>query len=333
MRANQFLTRNSSGARGFTLVELLVVIAIIGVLVALLLPAVQAAREAARRSQCQSNLKQLGLGVLNFESANQLLPEGAHHGLPAGAGASSRKADLGNWAIHILPYVEQQALFDQYNSGLPNLDEQNLPVLRTSLSLYKCPSDSQVPDLMVPTQLAAATEPDGIATSSYKGISGTRWGATNGFFDYVPFSRDYIKKRDFRGPFIVQGVGDLDPVNIHDITDGTAQSLLIGEYATVESENLNATGTAFWASTHSFHNLAAAMPEQFTRIADYDKCMLLIGNKHWYCDRALASLHNGGGINFAFCDGSVRAIRPEIEGELFKHLATIAGGEQAQWSF
>ena len=91
---------------------------------------------------------------------------------------------------------------------------------------------------------------------------------------------------------------------------------------------LNATGTAFWGSTHSFHNLGAPQRESYTRIADYDKCMLLTGNRHWLCDRCYASLHAGGGIQFVLCDGSVRSIDPNIDGELFVALATIQGEEQ-----
>src|SRR5689334_7824014 len=87
---------------GFTLVELLVVIAIIGVLVSLLLPAVQSAREAARRAQCQNHLKQIGLAVLNFEDVNKSLPH-------------SRYDDRYTWAVEILPYVEQKSLFDQWD--------------------------------------------------------------------------------------------------------------------------------------------------------------------------------------------------------------------------
>ena len=97
----------------------------------------------------------------------------------------------------------------------------------------------------------------------------------------------------------------LAPVQIQHIVDGTTKTFLIGEYATTHSEQMNATGSAFWASTHSFHNLGAPQREHFTRIPDYDKCMRLTGNKHWQCDRSYASLHAGSAINFVFCDGSV----------------------------
>src|SRR4051794_6743782 len=93
--------------KGFTLVELLVVIAIIGILVALLLPAVQAAREAARRAQAQSNMKNVGLAVLNYESANKKYPPGF---VPTGPGGG---IESWGWAVFILPYLEEQPIYDQ----------------------------------------------------------------------------------------------------------------------------------------------------------------------------------------------------------------------------
>jgi prepilin-type processing-associated H-X9-DG protein len=304
---------------------LLVVIAIIAMLVTLLLPAVQAAREAARRAQCQNNLKQLGLAVLNFESAKSEFPEGSHHINPVAAQHENHRT---NWALRILPYSEEQALFDLYDEDKHNSHPDNLRVLRTPRSVFKCSSDTLVQEMLVPTQMKF-TAPAGIATGSYKGVSGTRWGSNNGFFDYPNFAKDFRANKQFRGPLIMQGMKPLtlDPVQMRHVSDGTSKTFLIGEYATDFSEQLSATGTAFWGSTHSFHNLGAPQREQYTRIPNYDKCMQLTGNKHWQCDRSYASLHAGSAINFVFCDGSVRAIPPEIDGTVFTTLATIAGGE------
>src|SRR3954449_9782362 len=102
--------------RGFTLVELLVVIAIIGILVALLLPAIQAAREAARRSQCQANIHNVALAVLNYESAKKTFPKGMTFPTSQVSSISYGPIDFGpNWVIEVLPYLEQQALRDSFN--------------------------------------------------------------------------------------------------------------------------------------------------------------------------------------------------------------------------
>jgi prepilin-type N-terminal cleavage/methylation domain-containing protein len=156
--------------RGFTLIELLVVIAIIAVLIALLLPAVQSAREAARRAQCVNNMKQLGLGLHNFESSNGSFPKGVYepfvNGLTTKQVSDTLTSDVQepfgpNWAIMILPYAEQTSLYNASNvNGYPgwatiatpnvnsapgatnyNLDWANSTVRGTSLAMFTCPDD------------------------------------------------------------------------------------------------------------------------------------------------------------------------------------------------
>src|SRR3954453_4896176 len=145
--------------KAFTLVELLVVIAIIGVLVALLLPAVQAAREAARRSQWSNNLKQIGLGFANYESTFRRLPPASHvPWYPSGKNQNDfldLTVPFGpNWAVFLLPFMEQQALYDQAApssypgvaitiGARPTNANQNWRVIRTvDVKGYQCPSDS-----------------------------------------------------------------------------------------------------------------------------------------------------------------------------------------------
>src|SRR5262245_3709921 len=115
-----------STRRAFTLVELLVVIAIIGVLVALLLPAVQAAREAARRAQCQNHLKQLGLGIHNCEDTFKSLPH-------------TRMDNRYTWAVEIMPFIEQKNLFEQWNLT-KSYYTQTAPARLTAVPIYFCPS-------------------------------------------------------------------------------------------------------------------------------------------------------------------------------------------------
>ena len=134
--------RSSKSVRGFTLVELLVVIAIIGILISLLLPAVQAAREAARRAQCVNNLKQLALGCLNHESAVKALPSGGWGSLAMGhPDAGVGITQPGGWLFNILPYIEESTLYKQ-QQGLTGTALQSAAkaVAMTPLNCMYCPS-------------------------------------------------------------------------------------------------------------------------------------------------------------------------------------------------
>ena len=126
--------------RAFTLVELLVVIAIIGILVALLLPAVQSAREAARQTSCKNNLRQVGLAMLNYESSQRRLPPG-YKFVPSTTG----NANGFSWASWLLPYLEEGNLHDQLDFDLPVYDASHEYARTQSISLLLCPSDSISP--------------------------------------------------------------------------------------------------------------------------------------------------------------------------------------------
>src|SRR5258706_15408995 len=158
---------HSSG--GFTLVELLVVIAIIGVLVALLLPAVQSAREAARRIQCTNKLKQLALAAHNIHDSTNAFPSG-HRVTYDG----SNQVYYMNWGIKLLPYIEQPALFNQYDDTVPNNHINNKFVRESKVDAYICPAELRPARLLTP-ETQAPTGGGGtiqFVTSSYRGMAG-----------------------------------------------------------------------------------------------------------------------------------------------------------------
>jgi len=307
-------SRQASRSRAFTLVELLVVIAIIGVLVTLLLPAVQAAREAARRSQCSNHLKQMGLAVHNYHDTYGAFPPGNIN-----FGSCCMSEGYTTWTISLLPFIEQQALADRYNHNKTNESVVNEFVRQQYVKTYVCPSDIE------PRKLDRPESGPGAAyeyhPGSYRGCGGRSDGS--GWWDNYP--QYTALPRSWKGVFHTVDGRELDCERFSSVTDGTSNTWLIGEYST----RTHLRRRTFWAYEYAY-NRSDATPYSFTRLNDYDRCIAIGGSGMVNaCNRGWASFHPGGS-QFVLCDGSVRMASNNIDMNLFCELATIGGGETSQ---
>jgi len=301
----------NAAPRGFTLVELLVVIAIIGILIALLLPAVQSAREAARRMQCQNNLKQLGLAVLNYESTYKCFPAGTiiDYKNVANCGADCRGT---SFYVTVLPYFEQAAVeqyydYNQWNGWLGQI-AQNVTVLNsTRLSMYICPSQNQW-DEHIPRR-------------DYFGVVG---GKT-------------LKIHGWRGDIFEDGVMYMNSfTRLRDLRDGSSSTLLAGESIHPAKWGLGpgygdgcVGGAApWWFGGATLKN----NPNGFScgRILRSTKHPI---NSSILCmkddqdnDAPFGSRHPSG-AQFVFCDGHVTFLSDTIDWKLYQALSTREGGE------
>jgi prepilin-type N-terminal cleavage/methylation domain-containing protein len=317
-------SRDLTNRRAFTLVELLVVIAIIGVLVALLLPAIQAAREAARRSQCANNLKQVGLAVLNYESAKGRLP----------AGSTTQTVNLGGpyrstWSVDILPYLELPALYELWDKTVDFNHVRNRSLRETFVATYLCPSDQGIDELGVPESGPGGLDgtPVNWAPGSYRAMSGFSLGQNGDhYWDnpyYLNHPNDMPEWR--RGAMHTIALNPpassrrLKPVKLREIVDGTSETLLVGEYHTQTFPGRR----TFWAYAYTSYNQSSAFFESRTLIPDYVRCVDIGGGGEHTCKRAWGSLHASGLIQFVYCDGSVRSIDQDIDMSLFAKAATI----------
>jgi type II secretory pathway pseudopilin PulG len=308
------------------LVELLVVIAIVAGLVALMLPAIQAARDSARRVQCSNNLRQIGLALLNYHGAQGHFPSGnvaTTAGVCTGGqqyGQDLASEDRANWAILILPYLEEDSLYEQYDQSRPNEDPTNQLVRETAVPTYVCPSDPRATPLVVPAMGPAASwnmnVPYGIG--SYRGVSGRSDG-----HEYLDNTLVTSYPREWRGVLHMVGILDLKPERSGTIADGMSRTFMVGESVTRTRPEF---GT-LWAYSFSFYSLSAGTPQSRTLWGDYELCQQTGGTGNSYpCRRAWGSGHLGG-VNFVMCDGSVHTVSADIDMELFASLCSIAGHE------
>jgi prepilin-type N-terminal cleavage/methylation domain-containing protein/prepilin-type processing-associated H-X9-DG protein len=305
--------------RGFTLIELLVVISIIAVLIALLLPAVQAAREAGRRSQCVNNLKQLALGVANYESANGSYPSAELDGYYEDY-ASQTVHNGPSVFISLLSQLEQSSLFNAWNFSCSWRSGANITVASTQLSFLMCPSDSQV---AMRTPLNA-----GFFTGTYP-YSGTDNGTfTQTHNSYAGNTGLYYS--DYRGAtltdpcypaFVASASGTIigdGVVTIASINDGLSNTFLFSEQGfgfitNNPASGGNQAGTRSWQTGFFYDSeFDAEYPINAYRRLDYSAFpvgYLTAGD--WVVLESVSSYHPGG-ANFAFCDGSVKFIKETI---------------------
>ena len=312
----------SRKARAFTLIELLVVIAIIGILITLLLPAVQAAREAARVLQCQNNLKQIGLALQNYhEAAGSFPPGGVVEGLCCNTKSQT------SWAISLLPYLEQDALHDQYNHEAYNEDPVNAFIRDKMVTTYVCPSE---PETDVPS--SPATGPGRNLTfmpGSYVAVTGRAeanpwWGNSNSGSSSLPMRwRGAVHTVGERGPTGIAGL-KLGTESIRNVRDGTSSTLMIGERSMVVPHNRR----TLWAYSYGQYNKSAAYVQTRILLLDYDQCVEIGGPGGANpCKRGFSSYHPQG-MHFLFCDGSVHTFSIMIDMNMFVAMATIAGEEK-----
>ena len=298
--------------RGFTLIELLVVISIIGVLVSMLLPAVQSAREAARRAQCSNNLKQLGLALHTYQESIGCFPPG-YLSLP---GSDGDNVGPGwGWNAMILPQIEQNPVYNSINFGIGIESVQNQTSRLTKLNTCICPSDASfkaqftvVDDSTSSTTLG--TPICDVAASDYVGSFGT------GDVSDIP-GRDFGNGMFFRK----------SSVTIADIRDGTSQTIALGE----KSHNL-ARPTWTGAITRAAVPITDLQAED--GLAPEGGGALVLAHsgeldgpnsQPAHADQ-FWSMHPGA-AQFAFADGSVRAIKAKRPLAIFQALVTRKGGE------
>jgi prepilin-type N-terminal cleavage/methylation domain-containing protein/prepilin-type processing-associated H-X9-DG protein len=315
--------------RGFTLVELLVVIAIIGVLVALLLPAIQAAREAARRNQCVNNLKQMGIALQMHHDAKKSFPAGRTNSSP---GPGSATDPLGvSWGFELLPYVEQTAIHDALVNTARLDDMLHARAMRSPVDVFYCPSRRQ------PAADRDFDNDDQAPAEASRGVAaGGDYSGSAGIYN------DFSLKADATDAYLLTE-GTLyskSKVNIRNASDGTATTFAIGEkYKLTEDEARNQTGFDE-NRLHYFQADTAFFPgDNLETIISGTECGLAHGGTAGLpstCDkddlrRQFGSNHPAI-CNFVFLDGHVQGVQQSVDLTTLQRLAMIADGQVVETS-
>ena len=328
-----------SSNRGFTIIELLIVVAIIGVLVALLLPAVQAARESARMTQCQNNLKQLGLAMVNHEHSQGFFPSGGWGAAWVGdADAGFDKHQPGGFFYNSLPFLEQQPLHDLAAGTARGSEEQNdlnLQMAQTIVPAMTCPTRRSPmirPTWVNTTQMGNCSPPADPSTHAwfngdYKANAGSElakwaagpksWEDAKKWFDEPPGAPN----NPFADMSKTNGIcHQQSSVRAADVSDGLTNTYLVGEKCidpkfytdyTAEGEDCNGDQPAVGGDILDLVGWTNTPPT-----------MDRLNRHNWY---GFGSAHISG-FNMAFCDGSVRTLDYTIDPEIHKNLGNRQDG-------
>lgn len=310
------VARRDAKPQAFTLVELLVVLAIIGILVALLLPAVQAVREAARRMQCQNNLKQIGLGIQNYESTHRYLPKGGA-GTVSLTDPNARSRWRLSWGAAILPFIEQMPLYETIDQNQPFIHPNNLIAGQTFVDTFLCPTAPKMELLRPNGDTPASTIR--YARTDYGGNYGERGlrcqPRTNCQNNY---SDQGSTDGGGRGTLLLWIEKD---ITLRDILDGTTHTILVGE----APEGLH----SIWIGHKNVFDQSVPLDARVKPGSRWQACHSVFKSRHGnFCDfgQEFHSYHPGG-CSFSYADASTRFLSNSIDVKVLSAMLSRRGGE------